>query len=903
MIRKRMLCRTGILFAAAVVLAAFSTPAQEGAKSDLERLYGEFNEISLDTSQGFAVKNFLLEHDSFSAKLEDGIIFFSNKIGGQFYAAVFLGKGEMTLRIPEPVKDMQFRNILWGRESEDPSRKGIKGQPFTEAFLVVPPDIKAPVNYELLSGKFKIPGSEVAAVTEGGLLEKHSERAQELFAQQAGPPDWREIPVRTMVWRHLNNFTNEYFEFRANTKDFQWVRFLFNPDFERECRAGRISYEAAYGRQQVIEKGGVSWDRRKDYRQAEGGWTANLRERLHEDRRTVEIFHYDMGITVEKAALLLKNKMTMRIRPRREGARCARFDFLSHWQDDKRKAFLIKKCTGAEGNSLPFLHDKDELLVDMGKTMEIEKDYSITLEYEAKFIKPLDNIVKPDSIDPVEWQRILQDFLQFLPAQPSTHTLLNTYPWYPQAGGMENEATYDVKVRVPFEFIAAASGHTVERWQEEPDYECLHTRLDKPVSFFAIIFGRYQMLSGKLYGEEKSRAEAYDDEEEEEGEEDEEINVEEYAKKWGDPTIYVYALDRQQRALPAMLDKARNMLHYYNEFFQRPFRYEELDIVQMGFFMGFGQAPPGLVQLTGEAFLRQTELAAHFEWIDPGFLEGFLAHELGHEWWPDITGMRNYEQDAWLSEGFAEYASGLYLENTNGFKALCEDAEAQWLKVGGYGGGGILDVKPYEQGSIYSPGASYETQVYQKGPYVLHMLRSILGPELFQALLQRFMKDFAGKQPVTPDFIDTVRKVIFEYVKGDPFKTYRENGTPLSEWSPAHRDEFLRMGDFYKNLDAWFEDWYIDPGHAEIHFSWSAQKDTEKGGYVFTGRIRQDPKEFKMVLAPIILRFKKDSSLVRFFVDKPDYEFRRRVDKEPTEVVFDEFKMLAAEVTVEAAQP
>jgi aminopeptidase N len=179
------------------------------------------------------------------------------------------------------------------------------------------------------------------------------------------------------------------------------------------------------------------------------------------------------------------------------------------------------------------------------------------------------------------------------------------------------------------------------------------------------------------------------------------------------------------------------------------------------------------------------------------------------------------------------------------------------------------------------------------------MLRNILGPELFQTLLRRFLKDFAGKQPVTPDFIDTVRKVIFEYVKGEPFKTYRENETPFAEWSQAHRDEFLRLSDFYKNLDDWFEDWYVDPGHAKIRFSWSVRKDA--GSYVFTGRIKQDPKEFKMVLAPIDIRFKKDSIFRQRFVDKPDYEFQLRLPREPMEVVFDELKTLAAEVTVEAA--
>jgi aminopeptidase N len=368
----------------------------------------------------------------------------------------------------------------------------------------------------------------------------------------------------------------------------------------------------------------------------------------------------------------------------------------------------------------------------------------------------------------------------------------------------------------------------------------------------------------------------------------------------------------QQRWRSSMLALTRNILHYYNEFFQMPYPYDEIDVYQFkiplvasvlyGWYRAYaGRAFPGVARMWGGTHVGYSDISGLGE-------KGLVAHELGHLWWPFVTGMRNYEQDAWLSEGFAEYATGLCFEffkeqeeRGTGFKALSEEVKNEWLigPAGGYYGVGILNLKPYEQGSLYSPGVGYQTQAYRKGPYVLHMLRNILGPELFQTLLRRFLKDFAGKQPVTPDFIDTVRKVIFEYVKGEPFKTYRENETPFAEWSQAHRDEFLRLSDFYKNLDDWFEDWYVDPGHAKIRFSWSVRKDA--GSYVFTGRIKQDPKEFKMVLAPIDIRFKKDSIFRQRFVDKPDYEFQLRLPREPMEVVFDELKTLAAEVTVEAA--
>ncbi|UCF80816.1 MAG: hypothetical protein JSV08_10015 [Acidobacteriota bacterium] len=822
---------------AVVVGAAFSAHAKEEAKNDLERLYDEFNQITLDISKGFAVKNLLLEHDSFSATLEDGNIFFSNKIGDQLYVAVFLGRGKMTIDIPEPVKDMQFRNILWLRESMDPSNKDIKDQPFAQAFLVVPQDV-----YELLSGERKVPGSEVTAATEGKLPEKRRERAKKLFRRQAGPPDWREIPVRVVVWHHLNNFPNEHFEFRANTEDFEWVRYRFNPNLERECNARRISYETAWGRRQVIWRGGVNWDRREDYRQDEGGWTANLRKRLHEDRRPIEILHYDMDITVE-TDVFLKNRMTMRIRPRKEGVRCAWFEFWSHIPDYNQKAFIIKKCTDAGGNPLPFFHDRNELLVDMGKPMETGKDYTVALEYEAKFV----------------W-------------------LDGDYPWYPQVGAMENEATYDVKVRVPLKFTMGASGTTVKRW-EEPGYECLHTRLDKPVRNFAVFFGEYQRRFSKLYDVEEAP------------------ETKEFAEKWGNPTISVYGSQRQN--LPDRLAQACSFLQFYSQYFQMPFPYDELDI-----FTASKMRPhtPGLVQASMEN-------------------NRYLAHQLAHQWWPEITGMRNYHEDAWLSEGFAEYAWGLSLEffkeqrkKGSGAAALSEEAETQWLMgpEGGFYGRGILTLEPYKQASLYSPGGSYKpslrfsrwesykTQVHRKGPYVLHMLRQILGPELFRALLTRFLRDFAGRQPVTPDFIDTVKKVVGEYMWSEPFRAYRESKTPVAEWPRETRNQFLLLDDFYKNLDDWFEDWYIDPGHAKIRFYWSVQEDAEKDGYVFTGRIKQDPEEFKLVLAPITLRFKKHRALKqRFFVDEPDYEFQLHVPGEPTEVVFDELKTLAAAVTAE----
>ena len=154
----------------------------------------------------------------------------------------------------------------------------------------------------------------------------------------------------------------------------------------------------------------------------------------------------------------------------------------------------------------------------------------------------------------------------FLPEAESTFTLLNTYPWFPQYGYLKRY-TFDLKIKVPKPHIAIASGTTMKRW-EEKEYNCLHSQEEIPVLLASVLFGKYHTIK--------------DD-----------------SKR---PVIYVHSLFKQQRQAEPILSESRTIVDLYEEKIG-PFPYDELDIAQMGFFYGFGQAPPGLVQLTGEAFL------------------------------------------------------------------------------------------------------------------------------------------------------------------------------------------------------------------------------------------------------------------------------------------------------------
>ena len=126
-----------------------------------------------------------------------------------------------------------------------------------------------------------------------------------------------------------------------------------------------------------------------------------------------------------------------------------------------------------------------------------------------------------------------------------------------------------------------------------------------------------------------------------------------------------------------------------------------------------------------------------------------MQHELAHQWWGDDVTLASWP-DIWLNEGFASYAEALWVEHVNGFTAY-----RNYL----FASGGLRVTDP--SGPVYNPTVLFDgNTVYNKGGWILHMLRGVLrNDSLFFAGLREYRARHACGNATTQEFLSDMSDV------------------------------------------------------------------------------------------------------------------------------------------------
>ena len=457
--------------------------------------------------------------------------------------------------------------------------------------------------------------------------------------------------------------------------------------------------------------------------------------------------------------------------------------------------------------------------------------------------------------------------------------------WYPSLNAFADRATYDLTFKVPKQYTLIGVGKLEKEWRED-DYAASHWVSDVPMAVAGFNYGLFKKKS--VYDEKSHyQIEAYATSEVPDFLRHNNMNLMPY-----NPYAQGHQQQSEQNLSPsamaesAMVD-AQNAIRLFQVWFgDAP--YGRIAITQQPAF-NFGQSWPTLVYLPVSAFLDSTQRwmlmgAGAFRFAE--FIQEVTPHEVSHQWWGHMVGWASYH-DQWLSEGFADFSAGLFLQQTDPkpdrYLKYWERAQETIMAKNSFG------FRPNDAGPLwmglrldtFKTGRAYSRLVYPKGGYVLHMLRYLMydretGDKDFIAMMHDYVATYMNQNASTESF----KFVVEKHMK--PSLDLERNG----------------------KMDWFFNEWVYGTEVPSYRMEYSLAPEPD-GKCVFTGKVTQSGVSSRFVMGvPIYFDFDGHvvwAGAVALLGNMTSNEIKLRLPKKPKRVLLNaNHDVLAAETVVKA---
>ena len=437
----------------------------------------------------------------------------------------------------------------------------------------------------------------------------------------------------------------------------------------------------------------------------------------HEDKRIAAAVHYQIETVIGKNEHLA-SAATIRLEPVRDGDRVIDFELLPN---------LRVSRVSVDGKDVEFVQEGRKLdggfYVILPAPMEKGKPQEIRVEYQG------DKVVHNEG--------------------GGTFSVRARESWYPSLNVFRDRATYDLTFKVPRQYTLVSVGKLADKGREQ-DYAVTHWVASVPISVAGFNYGDFKL---KQVADGGTDFEAYATEE-----------LPDYLRMAHVPG----AMIPSAMAANTMID-AENAVRCFTYWFGK-LPYGRVAITQQPQ-MNFGQSWPTLVYLPLFSFLDATQryfFLGGNTFRAEKFFDEVTSHEVSHQWWGHLVGWNSYH-DQWLSEGFADFSAGLFLQATekssDKYRKYWETGRKEIVDKNNWGNA-ATDAGPIWMGlrlNSFKNEEAYRQLVYPKGGYVLHMLRYLMqdpktGDDDFIAMMHDFTAQFAFKNASTEDFQAIVEK-------------------------------------------------------------------------------------------------------------------------------------------------
>ena len=303
---------------------------------------------------------------------------------------------------------------------------------------------------------------------------------------------------------------------------------------------------------------------------------------------------------------------------------------------------------------------------------------------------------------------------------------------------------------------------------------------------------------------------------------------------FGKYQLQLYAMPGSEKRIDGFAELTGRVLEFYSKHYGAPLFGNKLVIVQIDDESLDTYSGPGIVYLSSKMFDSSRPIP-----------EEKLEREIAYQWWGQSVGLKSFD-DAWLSQGLAEWSGFAYRESvlsTGGLDAAQREQQERALT--------------FEQtasiarapGALDDQSAAYQSIVFYKGSMVFRMLRETIGRQNFEKLLYTFLENYRGKNASIDEFEKLASKIS------------------------------------QQNLRYFFAQWVEGTGVPEFTVDYQIIR-TRSGKFRTRGTVKQNLENLRMPVE-LLLRAEGDNqqSIVRVEGRSEDFDFES--NGQPIEVVVD----------------
>ena len=412
-----------------------------------------------------------------------------------------------------------------------------------------------------------------------------------------------------------------------------------------------------------------------------------------------------------------------------------------------------------DGRRARFTAKAGKLRLHLSKPLDCGREIEISVRYRIDRPKAGLHFVSPSRRAP---RSPIQVWSQSQP-EDARH-------WYPCHDSPQQKCTSEVRATVPKGFCVISNGVLIETGAAAGK-TVWHWRMDRPHAIYliSIAAGRFSEIS----------------------------------QRWKDVPVTFYCEKGREADARRGFGKTVKAMEFFSKATGVPYPYDKYAQVAAAEYPGGMEHTTCTTQT--DACLIDERAALDND------LDLLVAHELAHQWFGDLVTCRDWSH-AWLNEGFATYFEVLFQEHDKGRDEadyeLLQNARLYFEE----------DSRRYRRpivcSTFKSPWTLFDRHTYEKGSWVLHMLRGELGETAWGRVLRHYLEKHRDGSVETNDLIQAIADVTG------------------------------------RNLKAFFDQWVFRGGYPTIRvsYAWDAKARKAKLHIVETQDISDDAPAFRFKL-------------------------------------------------------